>query len=375
MDSDQNPSKTQPFVAESHPLETVAGLVHPHQLEVQDFSAYALIVDARPAQDFADDHIPAAVNWPVLSDSEQSEFERHLQADRSQALLFGAAHARANMNSNALTAVPDLKPAARVLVYGAGGDLRGWLCAGGLREHGFDVDELLGGYKNYRRWVGAGLGLLPRLFLFRVLGGPSGCGQSILLRELARQGQQVLDLAQLAAHDGSPVGAQPGKSQPAQLLFESLLLDALRHRDAWRPLWVMASPATLGSLQLPGELDTALQRAPTFEVVAPMAERIKLWCQRHPQDSAGPVAWVEHLAQQSGKVEPGRLIDWRRLAFAGEIEALVEQFLICGDDLESKGSTVDGRRHPAPLATINLESLDSSAIAEAAARLIGPLTG
>jgi len=269
-----------------------------------------------------------------------------------------------------LTTLADLTPAARVLVYGAGGDLRGWLCAGALREHGFDVDELLGGYKNYRRWVGAGLALLPRLFLFRVLGGPSGCGQSSLLRELARQGQQVLDLAQLAAHDGSPFGAQLGKSQPAQWLFESVLLDTLRHRDAWRPLWVMASPATLDSLQLPGELDTALQRAPNFDVVAPMAERVKLWCQRQPQDAADPVAWVERLVQQSGQVEPGRLIDWRRLAQAGEIEALVEQFLICGDELELKPSAADGRGHPAPLATINLESFESSAIAEAAARLI-----
>lgn len=375
MDSDQNPSKTQPFVAESHPLETVAGLVHPHQLEVQDFSAYALIVDARPAQDFADDHLPAAVNWPVLSDSEQSEFERHLQADRSQALLFGAALARTNMNSNSLTALADLKPAARVLVYGAGGDLRGCLCVDAMREYGFDVDELLGGYKSYRRWVSAGLALLPSLFLFRVLGGPSGCGQSILLPELARQGQQVLDLAQLAAHDGSPFGAQPGKSQPPQLLFESVLLDTLRHRDAWRPLWVTASPATLGSLQLPAELDTALRGAPNYEVVAPMAERVKLWCQRHPQDAADPVAWVERLAQQSGQVEPGRLIDWRRLALAGEIEVLVEQFLIYGDEMESKGSVADDSIHPEPLATINLESLESSAIAEAAARLIGSLGG
>ena len=342
---------------------------------MQDFSAYALIVDARPAQDFADDHLPAAVNWPVLSDSEQSEFERHLQADRSQALLFGAALARTNMNSNALTALADLKPAARVLVYGAGGDLRGWLCAGALREHGFDVDELLGGYKNYRRWVGAGLALLPRLFLFRVLGGPSGCGQSSLLRELARQGQQVLDLAQLAALGGLPFGAQPGKSQPPQLLFESVLLDTLRHRDAWRPLWATASPATLGSLQLPRELDTALQRAPNFQVVAPMAGRVKLWCKGHPRDATDPVAWVESMAQRFGQVEPGRLIDWRRLAQAGAIKALVEQFLISGDEMESKGSPADGLSHPAPLATIKLESLDSSAIAEAAARLIGPLTG
>ena len=59
------------------------------------------------------------------------------------------------------------------------------------------------------------------------------------------------------------------------------------------------------------------------------------------------------------------------MAQAGEIEALVEQFLICGDKLESKGSTGDELSHPAPLGTIKLESLESSAIAEAAARLIG----
>ena len=102
-----------------------------------------------------------------------------------------------------------------------------------------------------------------------------------------------------------------------------------------------------------------------------MAERVTLWCQRHPQDAADPVAWVERMVQQSGQVEPGRLIDWHRLAQAGEIEALVEQFLIYGDELESNGSTGDRHSHPAPLAKINLESLESSAIAEAAARLIG----
>ena len=102
-----------------------------------------------------------------------------------------------------------------------------------------------------------------------------------------------------------------------------------------------------------------------------MAERVKLWCQRHPQDAADPVAWVERMVQQSGQVEPGRLIDWHGLAQAGEIEALVEQFLIYGDEMESKCSTGDGPSHPAPLATIKLESLESSTIAEVAARLIG----
>ena len=271
MDSDQNPANTQPFVAESHPLETVAGLVHPHQMEVQDFSAYALIVDARPSQDFADDHIPAAVNLPVLSDAQHAEVEAHVHADRHRALHIGAGYARSNMAAHDPTVFAEVALGERVLVYGAGGDFRGSLCADAMREVGFVVDVLLGGWKNYRRWVGAGLALLPRLFMFRVLGGPSGCGQARLLQELSRQGQQTLDLTQIAAHDGSLLGAKSGRPQPAQPLFESLLLDALRHRDAWRPLWVTAATTTLGTLQLPDELFEAIQRAPTFEMAAPMA--------------------------------------------------------------------------------------------------------
>ena len=375
MDSDQNPANTQPFVAESHPLETVAGLVHPHQLEVQDFSTYALIVDARPSEDFAEDHIPAAVNLPVLSDAQYAEVEAHLHADRHHALLTGAGYARSNMAAHVPTVFAGVALGERVLVYGAGGNVRGSLCADALREIGFVVDELLGGWKNYRRWVGAGLALLPRLFMVRVLGGPSGCGQARLLQELSRQGQQVLDLAQLAAHDGSLLGAQSGRPQPAQPLFESLLLDALRHRDAWRPLWVTAATATLGTLQLPDELFEAIQRAPIFEIAAPMSERIKLWFQVHPQDAADPVALVESLSSKSQLVSPVRLIDWRRLALAGQTKALVEQVLTYEDELASTRSADAHYQHPIPLATIQLESLESSAIAEVAAGLIARTRG
>ena len=370
MDSDQNPANTQPFVAESHPLETVAGLVHPHQLEVQDFSAYALIVDARPSHDFADDHIPAAVNLPVLSDAQYAEVEAHFHADRHHALLTGAGYARSNMAVHVPTVFAGVALGERVLVYGAGGDVRGSLCADAMREIGFVVDELLGGYENYRRWVGAGLALLPRLFMVRVLGGPSGCGQARLLQELSRQGQQVLDLAQLAAHGGSLLGAQSGRQQPAQPLFESLLLDALRHRDAWRPLWATAATTTLGTLQMPDELFEAIQRAPTFDIAAPMSERIKLWSEAHPQDAADPVSLVERLSLKSQLVSPVQLIDWGGLALAGQTESLVEQVLTCEDELVSTRSADAHSRHATPLARIQLESLESSAIAEVAAGLI-----
>ena len=365
MDSDQNPSKTKPYVAESHPLETVGGLVHPHQLEVQDFSAYALIVDARADRDFADDHIPAAVNLPVLSEDQHAEVEAQIAADRDRALQIGAGHARSTMAAHLGPVFAELAPGERVLVYGAGGDMRGALCADALRDFGYVVDELLGGWRSYRRWVSAGLTVLPRLFLLRVLGGPVSCGQSRLLTELSRQGQQTLDLMQIAAHYGSLLGPQLDQHQPPQPLFESLLLDALRHRDAWRPLWVMAARATLGALQLPVELFDAIQRAPTYEVTAPMTERITFWSETYPQDAADPLRMVEGFASKVHLIGSVRLIDWRRLALAGQTDSLVEEVLTREDEIAATRSVDAATPRPASRATIHLASREGSIIAAA----------
>ena len=43
------------------PIESLAGAFHPHAIEIQDFPYYGLVIDLRPASDYADDHIPGAV--------------------------------------------------------------------------------------------------------------------------------------------------------------------------------------------------------------------------------------------------------------------------------------------------------------------------
>src|SRR5438132_3509336 len=42
-------------------IESLAGVFHPHAIEVQDFSYYALIIDVRSSAEFEADHIPGAV--------------------------------------------------------------------------------------------------------------------------------------------------------------------------------------------------------------------------------------------------------------------------------------------------------------------------
>src|SRR5256885_16649376 len=57
--------------------------VHPHQLEVQEFDSYELIVDLRSAGDFGVDHVPGAISVPWTPAAS-------LSIDVAQARLFAA---------------------------------------------------------------------------------------------------------------------------------------------------------------------------------------------------------------------------------------------------------------------------------------------
>src|SRR2546423_14756663 len=64
-------------------LESLAGVFHPHAIEIQDFSHYALVIDVRPRTAFVEDHIPGAVQI----DPDEV---------RSAAFVTGADHIRAS---------------------------------------------------------------------------------------------------------------------------------------------------------------------------------------------------------------------------------------------------------------------------------------
>lgn len=48
-----------------NPLASPSFLVHPHQIEIQEFDWYALVIDARSAAAYREDRLPGAVNIPA----------------------------------------------------------------------------------------------------------------------------------------------------------------------------------------------------------------------------------------------------------------------------------------------------------------------
>ena len=313
---------------EAAQLERAGQRPHPLQLEVLEFGAYSLVIDARSPREYAEDHIPGAVNLPVVYDEEFAEVGTRHVTDPHSAYLIGVQYSLHNIAEHMKSLITRFGPTDRMLVYCFRGGKRSKLWADNLRTIGYEVDVLRGGWKNYRRWVIASLKTLPHSFEYRVLSGSTGAGKTRLLGALSEVGEQVLDLEDMANHRGSLIGEVPGLAQPSQKTFDTLLLDAMRRLDPDRPVWIEAESKKIGNVQLPDALFEAMHLASPIRIEAPMQERVRLWREDYAHLAANPVAMVEQLEPLKPLVGGKELATWHELAAAGNVDALFARVMV-----------------------------------------------
>lgn len=350
--------------------ETACAIVHPHQLEVQEWGRYALIIDARSPHEYAEDHVPGAINLPVVDDDEYAQVGTLHRSDKHGAYLIGVEYSLLNIAKQIKPLISNYSPQDRFLVYCFRGGKRSRLWADNLRTIGFEVDVIAGGWKNYRRWVRAGLERLPGLLTYRVLVGPTGCGKTRLLHALAGLGEQVLDLEGLAKHRGSLIGAVPGVAQPSQKCFDTDLLDAMRRFDLRRPVWVEGESKRIGAVQLPDALFDAMHLSATVGIAAPMGERVALWREDYPELVNDPVRMVQQLEPLKPLIGKDRLEQWNALAQRGAVEDLFESVMHHHYDPCYARSTNKNYGVRPRSSVIEVPSLSRTALTQTAATLI-----
>jgi tRNA 2-selenouridine synthase len=222
---------------------------------LHEFSA---IIDARSEGEFALDHLPDALNWPVLTDEERAAVgTMDRQVGSFEAKKRGAAMVARNVARHIDTQVQDLRADWKPLVYCWRGGKRSGTLAWFLDQIGFQTHVIEGGYKAFRKALVDDLNVLPLKFEFRVVCGKTGSGKTRLLHALERAGAQILDLEGLAHHRGSVLGIIPGKHQPTQKAYDRAIWEHLSALDPAVPVFVESESKKVGNLAVP---DTLMQR-------------------------------------------------------------------------------------------------------------------
>lgn len=287
------------------------------------------IIDTRSEGEFAEDHIPGAVNLPVLNNEERVRVGTIYKQDSSfDAKKIGAALVSANIARHLQTHLLDRPRDWRLLVYCWRGGGRSGAFAHVLSQVGWRVGRLDGGYKAYRHAVNDQLQTLPSTLKWRVICGMTGTGKSRLLRALQDQGAQTLDLEALAAHRGSVLGNLPGEPQPPQKMFESRVWQRLRHFDPSRPVFVESESKKIGKLRVPEALIAAMWQSACVVVEAAVAVRVALLKDEYAHflgDARLLNAQLDCLRALHGS---GIIDEWQRLARDGDWDALTENLLV-----------------------------------------------
>jgi tRNA 2-selenouridine synthase len=242
---------------------------------VAQLTAFDEIIDARSPAEFAEDHIPGAINCPVLDNEQRAQVGTiYVQQSAFEARRIGAAMVAENIARHLRMQFHDRPRTWRPLVYCWRGGQRSGSFVTWLRLVGWDACQLEGGYKNWRRLVVTELAQLPARLDFRVLCGATGSGKTRILEALRAQGAQVLDLEDLAAHKGSVLGGLRERPQPTQKAFETALFDALRTLDPARPVFVEAESRKIGRIHLPDALLLRMRESACVAIEATREARL-----------------------------------------------------------------------------------------------------
>lgn len=281
------------------------------------------IIDVRSPSEYAEDHLPGAINLPVLDDEERARVGTiYKQVSPFDARKLGASLVAANAARHIRDVLADRDGGWKALVYCWRGGQRSGSFATILKQIGWRIDTIEGGYKSWRSLVveqGQNGTISAPLV---VLDGNTGSAKTAILQKLAARGVQVIDLEGLARHRGSLFGALPG-GQPSQKWFEGKLAVALEGLDPTRPVLVEAESSRVGDLLLPKVLWRAICNAPRIRIEVPVQERAAYSVRDYGDVVGDPERLFEIIAlltplHPTERIEAWRAqvrdADWRGLA-------------------------------------------------------------
>ena len=294
-----------------------------NKITVEDFlllSKNLLVLDVRSPGEFKHAHIPNAYNLPLFNDEERAKIgTAYKQQSREEAIKFGLDFFGPNMRTlvenverivagygegvsslrlrvtgldnpkknistikknkavvkdvQVFNPQPGTSQPPTILVHCWRGGMRSAAVAWLLDLYGFKVYTLIGGYKAYRNWA---LEQFAKEYNFRIIGGYTGSGKTLLLHALEKENNAIVDLEGLAHHKGSALGALGNLPQPTQEMFENLLATRLStfNLQPSNIIYLEDESQRIGDLQIPMPLWYCMRKAPVYFVDIPFEERL-----------------------------------------------------------------------------------------------------
>lgn len=232
------------------------------QLALSDFLTLRQslpVIDVRSESEFSAGHIPGAKNIPLLNDAERVVVGTAYKQQGQRAAIHEGFRLVGPRLDSMISEAEKLADEKEVIIHCWRGGMRSANFSQFIGMAGIRSRVLTGGYKTYRQ---AALEMFRQPLPLVSLTGCTGSGKSDVLRELARQGEQVVDLERMASHKGSAFGHLLQPPQPTTEQFQNVLFEQLLTLDPRRRIWVEDESIAIGKIFLPSDFWSQLHRSP-----------------------------------------------------------------------------------------------------------------
>ena len=231
-----------------------------------------VIIDVRTPAEYAQGHIVGALNLPLFSDEERVVVGTlYVKQGKDIAVEKGLGFVGPKM-ANFVRTARKMAAGKTIYIHCWRGGMRSGSMAWLLRTAGLPVVLLIGGYKAYRNSF---LEMLAQPLELKIIGGPTGCGKTDILKALIELDEQVLDIEGLAHHKGSAFGALGQLEQPTTEQFINNIHHTFRSFDLSKPVWCEGESFSTGKVSMPQQLFDLMQKANFVYLTIPTACRIE----------------------------------------------------------------------------------------------------
>ena len=258
-----------------------------------------VLIDVRSPAEYAHAHAPHALSLPLFNDAERAKVGTiYKQVSPESALFKGLDFVGPKMSGFIKKAIK-WSPSRKVIVHCWRGGKRSGSMAWLLKFAGFDVLTIAGGYKAYRQYVlqqfeNQGIKAI-------ILGGKTGSGKTLILKELEKKGEQIIDLEALANHKGSAFGWIGEESQPSSEQFDNNLFDVFRTLNPQKRVWIENESRSIGAVFIQQGFWNQMRQAPLIHIEVSFDARVNHLVEGYTQTSqADLVASFEKIKKKLG---------------------------------------------------------------------------
>lgn len=238
-----------------------------------------VFIDVRAPVEFALGHLPNAINLPILNDQERAHIGTVYKKEGSEAairlghqLVSGEAK-KARIDSW----IQQIKISKQAIVYCFRGGQRSQITQSWLKEVGYTVPIIEGGFKASRKYLTDLLNDFSEKKSFLLISGPTGSGKTSFLKTVEHFAPTI-NLEKLANHRGSAFGSY-GSAQPTQINFENFLATEfifINSKKNFLPLPILLEDESrlIGSCIIPPLLFEKMRSSPVIWIDEPLDVRI-----------------------------------------------------------------------------------------------------